>query len=187
MRRLLPSLVLPLLLAACGEQVQAPQPVAAPAAPDTATMGAAPALASCGIRALPEEVLRRVNDARARGQQCGGKRMPPAPALKWDSALFSAASGHSLDMAKRNYFDHRSPEGVDIAQRVSNSRYPWKSVGENLNGGSSSVDEAVQDWLASPQHCENLMDPRYIDMGVACVAQPGTQWGTYWTMVLARR
>lgn len=186
MHRRLAILCLVMTLSACGER-PAPQPVAAPAAPDTRAMGAGPAMASCGIRALPEEVLRRVNEVRARGQQCGTRRMAPAPALRWDPALFSAASGHSLDMANRNYFAHRTPEGVDISQRVSNSRYPWKSVGENLAAGDTSVAEVVQGWIASPEHCENLMDPRYVDMGVACVAQPGTEWGTYWTMVLARR
>jgi hypothetical protein len=26
-----------------------------------------------------------------------------------------------------------------------------------------------------------------VDVAVACVAQPGTEWGTYWTMVLGRK
>ncbi|WP_373684599.1 CAP domain-containing protein [Ramlibacter montanisoli] len=45
----------------------------------------------------------------------------------------------------------------------------------------------MQGWLESAEHCENLMDAKFGDVAVACVAQPGTQWGTYWTMVLARK
>ena len=95
-----------------------------------------------------------------------------------------------VEVGKRaigNYFEHRSPEGRDVADRVSAVRYRWKSVGENLAGGDRSIAEAVDGWLASPEHCQNLMNPRYADVAVACVARPGSEWGTYWTMVLGRR
>lgn len=175
-------------LAACGErETPAPRQVAEPAAPDTATLGAGPAPANCGIRQLPDEALRRINAARAAGHRCGGRSMPPSQPLSWDPSLQSAATGHSLDMAKRNYFDHRSPEGRSVSQRASASNYNWKSVAENLAGGDTSVGEVVQGWLDSPEHCSNLMDPGFSDVALACVQQPGTEWGTYWTMVLGRK
>jgi uncharacterized protein YkwD len=183
------------LLAGCGQrEVNAPPPLGhrhaadspvAGAEPDTRSMGAAALGGSCGLRT--EEALQRVNAARAAGRRCGSRTMPPAPPLRWDTQLFSAAEGHSSDMARRNYFEHRSPEGVHVSQRVSASRYNWKSVGENLAGGDRNIGEAVQGWLNSPDHCENLMDAKYVDVAVACVAQPGTEWGTYWTMVLGRK
>src|SRR6476620_1805063 len=78
---------------------------------------AAPAFAQkyvthCSVDA--SEALRRINAARAAGHSCGWHRMPPAPPLRWDGALQSAAAGHSRDMAQRNYFDHRSPEGRTV-------------------------------------------------------------------------
>lgn len=182
------------LLSACGDrEVTTPPPLghrhapgtsAQSAVPDTQAMGAGP-VASCGMRT--EEALQRINAARAAGRRCGGRSMPPAGPLRWDAQLFSAAEAHSQDMARRNYFEHRSPEGREVSQRVSASRYRWKSVGENLAGGDRSIAEAVQGWLDSPDHCENLMDPKFVDVAVACVAQPGTEWGTYWTMVLGRK
>lgn len=150
-------------------------------------MGAAPVMGSCGIHALSAEALRRVNEARARARRCGGQPMGPATPLKWDPALEVAASSHSLDMAKRNYFDHRSPTGSTVSQRASASRYNWKTVAENIAGGDTSVDEVIQGWLDSPDHCVNMMEPAYTDVAVACVQQPGTEWGTYWTMVLGRK
>lgn len=144
------------------------------------------AVASCS-GALPAEVTRHVNEVRARGYQCGSKRMGPAAALKWDRALFAAAADHSVDMARRDYVEHKSPEGVGVTQRVSSTPYNWKSLGENLAGGSTEVTEVVQRWLESPDHCENLLDPKFVDVAVACVAEPQSQWGTYWTMVLARK
>jgi uncharacterized protein YkwD len=185
------------LLSACGEpeverEVRAPPPLGHRHAPDTSVMGSGPATgimggsaASCGMRT--EEALQRINAARAAGRRCGTRNMPPAPPVRWDPLLQSAAEAHSKDMARRNYFQHRSPEGVHVSQRVSASRYKWRSVGENLAGGDRSIGEAVQGWLDSPEHCENLMDGKFADVAVACSAQPGTEWGTYWTMVLARR
>ena len=46
---------------------------------------------------------------------------------------------------------------------------------------------ALQGWLDSPAHCENMMDARFSEVGVACVGRRGSAWGTYWTMVLGRR
>lgn len=187
-----------LLLAGCGERrdppVQ-PPPLGHAHAPDTSTlggpgrgiMGSGPAAASCGMKMSPQEVLQRINAARAAGYRCGRRAMGPAAPLKWEPTLFSAASSHSMDMARRNYFEHRSPEGADVASRASAVNYNWKSVGENIAGGDLSVDEAMQGWLNSPDHCENIMDPKFVDVAVACVAQPGTEWGTYWTMMLGRK
>lgn len=168
------------LLSAC-----ATAPVERSAASDTRRMGSGVFQPSCG-GLHPSEVLQRVNEARTRRQQCGGKVVPAAPALRWDAALYKAATGHSLDMAQRNYFDHRSPEGQQVRQRVNRNNYKFKVVGENLAGGDESVAEVVQGWLDSPEHCENMMNPEFIDVAVACVAQPGTTYGTYWTMLLGR-
>ncbi len=74
-----------------------------------------------------------------------------------------------------------------MAERVSASHYKYRMVGENLAGGDPSVASAVQGWIDSPHHCENLMDPRFADVAVACVGDAHSQWGTYWTMVLGRR
>jgi uncharacterized protein YkwD len=113
--------------------------------------------------------------------------MGPAQALHWDGSLAKVASGHSLDMAKRNYFDHRTPEGRTVRDRVNASGYKTKLVGENLAGGDPEISSAVQGWLDSPAHCENLMNPQFNEVAVACVGQAGSEWGTYWTMVLGRR
>ena len=139
----------------------------------------------CSVQA--EEALRRINAVRAAGQRCGARSMPPAPPLRWNASLQSAANGHSLDMAKRNYFDHRSPDGKTVSERVRARNYHWKFVGENLAGGDRTVQSAVQGWIDSPDHCRNLMDPKFVDVAVACAGQAGSQWGTYWTMVLGRK
>jgi uncharacterized protein YkwD len=143
--------------------------------------------ADCGLGDLQREVLRRVNEARGTGLRCGARSMAPAAPLAWDVSLYGAAASHSTDMARRNYFDHRSPEGRSVRQRASIHRYPWRNIGENIAGGDSTVAEVMQGWLASADHCVNIMDPGFSDVAVACAQQPATQWGTYWTMVLGRK
>jgi uncharacterized protein YkwD len=198
MRRilLLPGLAcgLALVLAGCGEQpsvVRTPPPLArAPTLgegpPDTKSLGAGPAVVSCGLK-RPDDLLRQINIARAAARRCGVRAMGPARPLNWDAALSSAASAHSADMARRRFFDHQDPDGRSVMQRASASGYGWKSIGENIAGGQTSPEEAMQNWLASAEHCENLMDPAFADVAVACVQKEGTEYGTYWTMVLGRR
>jgi uncharacterized protein YkwD len=190
-------LVVPVLLAACGERATIePPPLAVAPAPDTSQMGAAgstgvlgagPARLACGPQVAAEEVLRRINAARASGHRCGRRAMGPVSPLQWNASLQTAAQGHSLDMAKRNYYDHRSPEGGNMRSRLSAVHYKSRMVGENLAAGVRSVPEALQAWLDSPEHCENLMHPEFNEVAVACAARPGSQWGTYWTMVLGRK
>jgi len=141
-------------------------------------------VARCSVDAA--EALRRINAARAAGRQCGWHRMKPAPPLHWDASLQTVASAHSRDMARRNYFDHRSPEGRTVRDRVAATKYKTKLVGENLAGGDRDVRGAIQGWVDSPAHCENMMNPQFSEVAVACVGQRGSQWGTYWTMVLGR-
>ena len=135
----------------------------------------------------PTEALARINAARAAGHSCGWHRMGPARPLRWDRSLADVATGHSRDMAHRNYFDHRSPEGRTVRDRVAGTGYKSKLVGENLAGGDPHIASAIQGWLDSPAHCENMMDPKFNEVAVACVGQKGSQWGTYWTMVLGQR
>jgi hypothetical protein len=49
-------------------------------------------------------------------------------------------------------------------------RLQEKLVGENIAYGPKSADEVVQGWLDSPGHCENIMDPRFAEMGIAYAA-----------------
>jgi uncharacterized protein YkwD len=141
----------------------------------------------CGISHLRETVLQQVNAARAAARSCGAKSMKAAHALGWNRSLAEAAEEHSVDMAVRRYFDHVSPDGKHVSHRVSAQGYKWKSVGENLAGGDTTVSGVLAGWLKSPQHCQNIMSPAFAEVGVSCVRQPGSQWGNYWTMVLGTR
>lgn len=154
-----------------------------------ATASTDSAALSCGLNqpaGIEQEMLMRVNKLRVSGVMCGGSAYPSAPTLSWNSELLQAAAGHSADMAARNYFSHVSLDGRTPPQRLKQPGYDYSSMGENIAAGQGSVEAVVAAWMASPDHCKNLMNPVFRDIAVACVANPGTTYGRYWTMELGR-
>ena len=113
--------------------------------------------------------------------------MPPAPPLAWDANLVVAAASHAEDMARRGYFDHDSPEGREAGHRVRAAGYRWASVGENIALGETSAAAAVQGWLGSPAHCENIMAADFADVGLACAQGATANRAMHWTMVFGRK
>jgi uncharacterized protein YkwD len=141
----------------------------------------------CNVPALRESILQQVNAVRARGYNCGGQAFGAARPVSWNNQLHTAADVHSRDMADNNYFSHKSLSGTRAYQRVEAQGYKWADVGENIAAGDFDVRGVMQGWLDSPSHCKAIMEPAYAEMAVSCASRPGTTYGNYWTLVLARR
>lgn len=91
------------------------------------------------------------------------------PALMADPGLQGAAEEHSLDMARRDYFEHDTPEGVKPWMRITRQGYHAPLVGENLAWGEADKGtpvEAMRLWMDSDGHRANLLEPRYTQIGV---------------------
>lgn len=113
-------------------------------------------LSSNGAALTPGElaVVRVMNSVRA------SNGVPP---LRVGRALTRAARAHSVDMARRGYFDH----GAFVRRlRSFGVRAPY--IGENLAAGTQPLTaaEIVQMWVASPPHRENLLDRGFSHVGV---------------------
>jgi uncharacterized protein YkwD len=134
---------------------------------------------------LAMQALQLVNEVRARGTRCGERAFAPAPPVRLSDALAGVALGHASDMAVHNYFEHVDLAGHSPADRVRAAGYHEKLVGENIAYGPMSTDEVVKGWLESPGHCENIMDPRFAEMGIAFAAGQASKHGLYWVQVLA--
>ncbi len=145
----------------------------------------APAFAPLSKPAFAARALQLVNESRARGRRCGRRYFPPAPSLRLSSVLARVASGHALDMAEHGYFDHEDLRGESPADRVRAIGYRESLVGENIAYGTETIDETVQGWLDSPDHCENIMDPRFTEMGIADAAGATSRRGLYRVQLLA--
>ena len=128
--------------------------------------------------------LELVNDIRAKGTRCGDRAFAPVAPVTLSSTLNSVALGHAADMAQHNYFEHEDLAGHTPADRVRAVGYAEKLVGENIAYGPDSADEVVQGWLDSPGHCENIMDPRFAEMGIAFSAGRNSRRGLYWVQLL---
>jgi uncharacterized protein YkwD len=148
-------------------------------------------LASAGVTSaalqgpvLATRALQLVNEVRARGARCGERSFGPAPPVRLSGTLAGVAFGHANDMARHNYFEHEDLAGHSPADRVRAVGYQEKLVGENIAYGPKSADEVVQGWLDSPGHCENIMDPRFAEMGIAYAAGTSSRRGLFWVQLL---
>ena len=133
--------------------------------------------------AISKRVLELTNSARATARQCGREPFGAAAPLTLSSTLQRAAMAHSRDMADHSAFDHKGTDGSLPSDRVARTGYKWRMIGENLASGMTTADEVGAGWINSPHHCENIMGPRFAEMGVAYFFNPGSADGIYWTQV----
>ncbi|OGY89837.1 MAG: hypothetical protein A2927_01190 [Candidatus Komeilibacteria bacterium RIFCSPLOWO2_01_FULL_45_10] len=80
--------------------------------------------------------------------------------------LTQAAKNKANDLIKKNYFSHNSPDGKTFSQWVKEVDYQYAIVGENLAMGFSSSEAVVKAWLKSAQHRQNILNPRYNQIGI---------------------
>jgi uncharacterized protein YkwD len=90
------------------------------------------------------------------------------PALKENEILNLSAKMKLEDMFEKQYFSHDSPTGKTLEDLMKKANYEYIVVGENLAMGNFENDkEVVEGWMQSPGHRENILNPRYQEIGVA--------------------
>ena len=132
-------------------------------------------------------ILQLANEARSRPRRCGLRQFAAVPPLALERHLTSAAREHARDMARHDMLEHTGSDGSTPDQRVTGAGYKWRATGENIASGPTTPDEVMAGWLASPGHCENLMSPRFKEMGIAWVVDPKSASGVYWAQVFGTR
>jgi uncharacterized protein YkwD len=130
-------------------------------------IGLIAAVTASGAASKPLAAVRSVLTAREAGlvAEINSVRVSHAlPKLRVDRRLVRAARAHSRDMLRRQYFAHG-----DFAGRIASFRVHGRIFAENLVWGSGvmSAGTEVAQWLASPPHRANLLDPRLRRVGVA--------------------
>lgn len=116
------------------------------------------------------------------------------PELAWDNVLAGIARNYSKDMAKRNFFDHYSPEGHDFLYRYKLAGYQCavrinRTVhmgGENIalnhlydsvttingqafydwNTQKKIAETTVEGWMKSQGHRQNILTPYFQHEGI---------------------
>jgi uncharacterized protein YkwD len=86
-------------------------------------------------------------------------------------------------MARQRFFDHVSPAGSTVGQRVRQAGFTGRGVAETIawGAGDSAAPEAiVAMWMASPGHRAIIMDGTYrrVGVGVASGSPAGMDGAT---------
>jgi len=126
---------------------------------------------------VEQRVFELVNEARVEEN---------ATALNESRTLGGLAREHGEDMAAREFVGHENPDGDGPTERVDGSGANCTSVGENvaqtwwdeplesddgdrLQSNEELAEWLVEQWLASPGHRENMLDPGWTKTGVGVV------------------
>jgi uncharacterized protein YkwD len=95
------------------------------------------------------------------------------PPLKWDDALAAAAHQHALLMAKANTLSHQFPGEPPMQDRARQASARFTMVAENVAQGPSVAGLHTQ-WMNSPPHRANLLDPQLNAIGISVVQSGNT-------------
>ncbi|WP_426754436.1 CAP domain-containing protein [Myxococcus sp. Y35] len=136
---------------------------------------------------LEDQVLTLVNERRAAGAVCGGVAMPPAPALTNHPSLRCAARKHSKDMGINNFMSHTGSDGSTPWQRMTWAGYSYRNAAENVAAGYSTALAVVNGWMASTGHCNNIMNPVLVHIGIGYYNAPSSSYRHYWTQAFGRQ
>jgi uncharacterized protein YkwD len=119
--------------------------------------------AQTGSSAAEQEFLMSVNRAR----QSQG-----LSALRWNEALATAARKHAAIMAQHGSAEHGFPGEPSLSSRVMQSGVHFVWLSENVILGSD-VAAIEAEFLRSPKHRANILDPDMDTIGVGVVERGG--------------
>jgi len=93
--------------------------------------------------------------------------------LQWDMSLAAAARQHAQRMAQANTLSHQFPGEPPMQQRATQAGARFSLIAENVAEGPNAA-HLHQQWMNSPPHRANLLDPELNAVGIAVVQSGGT-------------
>ena len=131
------------------------------------------------LRRLENYMFRLLNGARHEHLP----RWLGTARLTWHNGLAAVARGHSLDMLRRQYVAHVTPEGVSVAQRIERGRIAYVACGENIGvfygdaaGSQAAIDEIHGAFMNQPRsltnHRGNILNPVWTHAGIGIAYNP---------------
>lgn len=141
-------------------------------------LGAA-AQAGCSIPtnadAMQKELLSNLNaERKARGLS----------ALTLSAKLDKAAQGAACDNAKRKSISHVSSDGGTLKTRLRRAGYSFRTAAENTGRGFGSGARAVEWWMNSPKHKDNILMRKAREVGVGIALSPAPDNKLHWILVV---
>ncbi len=101
--------------------------------------------------------------------------------LVWDDDVAKVARVHSQNMASHRFFSHKGLDGSLVSDRADHlGLSKWRLIGENiayLRGYRNPVEFAVECWMKSASHKQNLLNKDWKQSAVGIAV---TDDGTYY-------
>lgn len=105
-------------------------------------------------------------------------------ALAWSDALVPATNLRAQEIV--SFFSHTRPDGSDCFTAIEN-RGQFRMLGENLAAGCFTPEDAVTNWMNSPGHRANILEPSFTEMAIGYRYESGTLYGAHWSNFFAQR
>jgi len=98
--------------------------------------------------------------------------------LSWHAGASVVARYRSSDMDRRNYFDHKTPEGRTFIDELESADIQtWGGIGENIALTQAGAESALELWIDSKPHRQNIENCSYTHQAI------GESSG-FWTQIL---
>lgn len=120
------------------------------------------------------DIIRLTNEERKKAG------LPP---LKPAFDLSEAAHIRVNEAAK--YFSHTRPDGTGFETVMEKGSY--RTVGENLQAGAATPEEAIHQWMNSPGHRANILSDAYDEIAVGYVYVSDSRYHHYWVQLFRRK
>jgi len=103
------------------------------------------------------------------------------PALTVNAQLNAAAQGHSVDMVCHNLLSHSGSDGPLASQRIAAAGYSASYASEIIYG-SGYPQTAFDWWMNDATHRNEILNSRYIEMGIGYAYSADAAYGGYYTV-----
>ncbi|MEN1761063.1 stalk domain-containing protein [Anoxynatronum sibiricum] len=124
-------------------------------------------------RSIELEVLRLINEKRHQ------ENLQP---LSKNDHLMYVATQKSKDLVDNNYFSHTSPVYGEMRDMLDSFNVNYRRAGENIAAGQRTAEQVVSDWMNSPGHRQNILNPEFTQIGIGAV-NGGPYGGITWTQL----
>lgn len=105
--------------------------------------------------------------------------------LRYNPALSNVARMKSQDMIDHAYFSHQSPVFGNPFEMLMGFGIPFRAAAENIAEGQQTPQAVMNDWMNSPGHRQNILNPGFTELGVGYAVD--AQGTPYWTQLFISR
>ena len=120
------------------------------------------------IEQVRQDMLGAINRERAK---------VGASPLVLDEKLCEVAQVRAQELVQS--FSHTRPDGSDCYSALIEMNVNYRSAGENIAAGQTTVDSVMECWMNSSGHRANILDQRYRKIGIG-LYRTNSGYGWHW-------